>query len=212
MLFRSLAPAEVLETPTGTYFKKVDGVTTVTPMQDHLEFLINSLHEGSSTFRTNAVDVQLAESGVALAIKFSPTLAKLETRDLNGMAKLKQLWHDWKFWWRAYEGEDFTEQEISVILGDKLPTDRVAVLNELNNMLDRMVIDRQYYREQIKLKLGWDIPKDMAERVKKEQKELTIARQFESPVNGDPKNPSTANNSGRPNESSGTEAKVIQKQ
>jgi hypothetical protein len=93
-----------------------------------------------------------------------------------------------------------------VVLGDKLPTDRVAVLNELNNMLDRMVIDREYYREQIKLRLGYDIPAGMADRVKKEQEELAQARMFESPENGDGPNAATANNSGRPNESAGTEA------
>jgi len=202
-----IAPANVLETPSGTQFKKVDGITSVAPMQDHLEFLISSLYEGSSTFRTNAVDVQLAESGVALAIKFSPTLAKLEQRDLDGVSRLEQFWYDWKFWWQAYEGENFTDQEISVQLGEKLPINRVAVLNELNNMLDRMVIDRVYYREQVRLKLGYDIPADMAARVTKEQEELTQARQFESPVNGeDPTNPASANNSGRPNESAGTEA------
>lgn len=203
-----VAPGMVEELPTGSYFKKVEGINTVTPSQDHLKFLIESLYEGSSTFRTGAVDVQLAESGVALALKFSPTLAKLEQRDLDGVSKLEQFWYDWKFWWRAYEGQDFTDQEIAVVLGQKLPTNRVEVLNELNNMLDRQVIDRVYYREMMKAKLGYEFPADMHDRILKEQEELTKVRMFESPVNGDNPNPLDrgANNSGRPNESAGTEA------
>lgn len=201
-----IAPASVLEVPTGSKFEKVDGVTSVEPMQNHMDALADWLFEGSATFRTSAVDIQLAESGVALAIKFLPTLAKLEERDWTGVATLKNLWYDWKFWHKEYEGEDFTEQEIVVTLGDKLPTNRVEVLNELNNMLDRMVIDRKFYREQLTKRLGYEFPADMEQRVLKEQEALTKARMFESPVNGDNPNPSTANNSGRPNESSGTEA------
>lgn len=204
-----VAPGVVEELPTGSYFKKVEGINSVQPMQDHLKFLIESMYEGSSTFRTGAIDVQLAESGVALALRFSPTLAKLEQRDLDGVSKLKQFWHDWKLWHRAYEGEDFTEQQIAVVLGQKLPTNRVEVLNELNNMLDRQVIDRVYYREMMKTKLGYEFPEDMAARVLKEQEALTKVRMFESPVNGSGPNGSQdrgANNSGRPNESAGTEA------
>lgn len=201
-----VGPGVVEELPSGAYFKKVEGISSVVPSQDHAKFLIESMYEGSSTFRTGSVDVQLAESGVALALRFSPTLAKLEQRDLDGVSKLENFWYDWKQWHQAYEGQDFIDEEISVTIGQKLPTNRVEVLNELNNMLDRRAIDRQYYREQITLQLGYEFPDDMAERVKKEQEELTQARMFESPENGDGPLPASANNSGRPNESSGTEA------
>lgn len=201
-----IAPAGVIEHPTGSVFKKVDGVTSVSPFLDHANFLTDSLFEASATFRTDKVDVQLAESGVALAIKFSPTAAKLEQRDLDGIDKLENLWHDWKFWWKAYEGSDITAQEMAITIGDKLPLNRKDRLNELNNMLDRMVIDREYYRAEM-AKLGYVFPKDIAIRVKTEQEELTQARMFESPENGDdPTKGNASNNKDRPNESSGTEA------
>jgi hypothetical protein len=202
-----IAPGIVLETPTGSKFTRVPGVGSVTPMQDHLKFLTDSLYEGSATFRTSQVDVALAESGVALAIKFSPTLAKLEQRDLEGVSILEQMFFDWKFFHAAYEGQNFVDFDIAVTLGDKLPTNRTDKLNELNNMLDRMVIDREFYRVEMS-KLGYEFPDNMAERVRKEQEELTKARMFESPVNGQDPNAQDrgANNSGRPNESGGTEA------
>lgn len=202
-----IAPGKVIEMPAGATLNKVQGITSVQPMQDHLEFLINSLYEGSSTFRTPSIDVAVAESGVALAIRFSPTLAKLEQRDLDGVDKLENFWYDWKFWWKAYEGEDFTAEEIAITLGEKLPINPTQILNELNNMLDRQVITRAYYREQMRLKLGYEFPEGMEEAILEEQRKLTEVRMFESPVNGE--NPALgngANNSSRPNESSGTEA------
>jgi len=74
-------------------------------------------------------------------------------------------------------------------------------------MLDRMVIDRKYYREMIGAKLGYIFPDDMEERVRKEQEMLTQARMFESPVNGDDptRSGNRSNNRSRPNESAGTE-------
>lgn len=196
----TIAPGRVLEVPTGAKFARVEGIGSVTPMQDHLKFLTDSLYEGSATFRTSAVDVQLAESGVALAIKFSPTLAKLEQRDLEGVSILEQLFFDWKFFHAAYEGQNFVEMELAVTLGEKLPTNRKDKLNELNNMLDRMVITREFYRTEM-AKLGYVFPENMGAAVVKEQEELTKARMFESPENGD-----GPNNEGRPNESAGTEA------
>jgi len=176
-------------------------------MLDHTKFLIDSLFEGSSTFRTGQFDVAVAESGVALAIKFLPTLAKLEQRDLDGVAKLENFWFDWKFWWMVYEGAGVSETDlISITLGDKLPVDPKRVLNELNNMLDRLVIDTEYYRSEMTKRLGYVFPPDMGERVRKEQEELTKARMFESPVNGDRPGQNGANNGRRPNESAGTEA------
>lgn len=203
-----VGPGTVLQIPTGNTFSRVKGVGSVTPMLEHVKMLTDSLYEGSATFRTAQVDVQLAESGVALAMRFLPTLAKLEQRDWSGTATLEQMFFDWKFWHKAYEGEDFSEKEVEVILGDKLPINRVERLNELNNMYDRQVIDTEYYRQEME-KLGYKFPKDMADRVRKEQEELAKARMFESPVNGeDPtKTGNGANNGRRPNESSGTEAK-----
>lgn len=201
-----LAPGVVLETPTGSNFERVQGVGSVNPSQDHLEFLTDSLYEGSATFRTSQVDIQIAESGVALAMKFLPTLAKLEQRDWSGTAVLENFWYDWKFWHRAYENQDFTEQDLVVSLGEKLPTNRKEVVNELNNMLDRQIIDREYYRDEMK-KLGYEFPENFQERILAEEEKFTQARMFESPVNGeDPTKSGSANNSRRPNESAGTEA------
>jgi len=208
-----ISPGIVIEVPTNNTLTRVQGVGTVTPMQDHLKFITDALYEGSSTFRTSQVDVQLAESGIALAMRFMPTLAKIQQRDWTGTALLEHFFFDLNFWFAAYETVNFVEKEVKITLGDKLPVNRVERLNELNNMLDRMVISRKYYRTEME-KLGYKFPDDMEKEVLAEQKALTEVRMFESPVNGAgptnangksvPQNQS--NNRNRPNESRGTEA------
>lgn len=166
-----IAPARVMQVPLGSYFKRVEGISNITPMLEHVKYLQDSLYEasGTSDIARGVVDVQVAESGIALALRFQPTLAKIEQRDNVGVERLKQFWHDWAFWHDAYEGEDFTDQEVQIGLGDKLPEDRAAALNELNNMHDRKVIDSEYYREQMK-KLGYVFPDDMQKRIEDEQR------------------------------------------
>lgn len=208
-----IAPAKVLEVPNGSYFKRQEGITSVTPTLDHANFLTDALFEGTGTFRTGAIDVQVAESGIALAIKFMPTQAKIEQRDWSGTDILENLFYQWKIWHKIFEGQDFTadEENISITLGEKLPVNRTTTLNELNNMFDRNLIDSEYYLSRMK-ELGYDIPDGMHERVLKEMKEFAEARQFMSPENGSgfdasgkPIEGNQSNNARRPNESSGTE-------
>jgi hypothetical protein len=63
------------------------------------------LMESSGTFLAGSVDVQVAQSGIALAIRFLPTMAKLEERDTYGQDILHQMWYDWSSWWAEYEGD-----------------------------------------------------------------------------------------------------------
>src|SRR5690606_32714226 len=125
-----MGPGYVHEVPPGTHIARVKGVGSVSPSLDHIKYLTDTLYEGSATFRSGQVDVAMAQSGVALAMKFLPTLAKLEQRDWSGLALLRVMFYNWKFWIKAYEGLDFTEQDIAVTIGEKLPTNRTDKLNE----------------------------------------------------------------------------------
>lgn len=217
-----LTPGTVLET-TGSFFKRVEGLSTVTPVQDHVKFLVESLYEGGGVFRSGSIDVQVAESGVALAIKFLPTLAKIEQRDLTGMETLRQLFYNWKKWYITYEGLEEGGVELDVILGSKLPESRKEKLNELNNMFDRKVISAAYYRAEME-KLGYTFPDNMQLEIIEEQRAwMELNAKYRQPVSGvqedgtsgnpdanqnqDPKNSGNdSNNKSRPNESAGTEA------
>lgn len=230
-----VAPARVMELPTGAYFKRVEGVGSITPMLEHVKYMQEALYEasGTSDISRGVVDVQVAQSGIALALKFLPTLAKIEERDNSGIEGLKQFFHDWKAWQAEFEGQDFGDIEVNVTVGDKLPHDDVKTLNELNNMLDRGVIDTTYYREKM-TELGYEFPDDIEDRIAKEaaakfelaqkmadlnkqNNEVDDARETgkgKSGVAGRPTQGNTrtrerksrSRNKAKPNESAGTEA------
>jgi len=223
-----VAPGRVMEVPQGSYFRRVEGVNSITPATDQIDYLEGKLNDASglTDVALGKVDPQTAQSGIALAIRFAPTLAKIETRDQAGIDKLTQLFYDWKTWHEVYEGETLNGDIIPVI-GDKLPQDRTAKLNELNNMMDRKIITKQFYRDEME-KLGYHFPPDMDKQLLKEaQDQATAAREAflaqkgltldDSLGTNDGGTPSSqgdtlppagnrSNNRNRPNESSGTEA------
>lgn len=201
----SIAPGRVLEVPAGSIFKRVEGVNSVKPFQDHLTFLVDSLYEASGTFRGGMIDAQVAQSGIALAIKFLPTQAKLEERDLMGVSKLTQFFFDWKAWNAAYESRLLTGN-IQVIIGDKLPQNKTDVLNVLNNALDRGTISKQFYREQIAELYGLEIPSNMQDQILAEkQAEIELQQQVFA-AQQPPPDGNQSNNRKAPNESKGSEA------
>lgn len=216
-------PGKVVEVPTGSFFRRVEGLKSVTPMQDHLKFLIDSIYEGTATFRPGQIDAQVAQSGIALAIKFLPTLAKIEQRDDQATAQLKQFFFDWRQWHFAYENKLLPDDEdaILITLGDKLPKNKTDILNALNNMRDRSVVTKKWYREEVATLYGFVIPDDMdtllAEEATKELEAklkattAEFALQNSNPANL-PNNGNRSNNKNAPNESKGTEAQPTQQQ
>jgi hypothetical protein len=205
----SIVPGRVVEVPSGTKFERVKGVSTVEPFQSHIGLMLESMYEASATFRATMVDAKVAESGIALAIRFLPTMAKLEERDFFGTARLTQFWFDWRSWHQAFEGDELP-QDIKVIIGDKLPTNKNDTLNVLNNLVDRKSVTKAWYRDQVGDLYGLEIPANMdalllaeAEAAIQLQREQFAAQHPEGePTPTDNK----SNNRSRPNESGGTEA------
>jgi hypothetical protein len=218
-----VAPGRVMEVPSGSYFRRVEGVGSITPAVDQIKYLEDKIHEASGLgdVALGKVDAQVASSGIALAIKFIPTLAKIEVRDQLGIDILTQLFYDWKTWYAVFEKEPL-EGDIIPVIGDKLPTDRTAKVNELNNMMDRRVISTAFYRKEME-KLGYVFPSDsvIEKQIASDLERASVAKtpQQTSPednkdesgkdssTNGDTlEEQNSSNNSDRPNESSGTEA------
>jgi hypothetical protein len=204
-----IAPGKVVELPSGAYLKRVEGLGSVKPTQDHIKFLTDSLYESNGAFRPGTIDVQVAQSGISLAIRFLPTLAKTEQRELSAQDILAQFFWNWKIWHGIYENEQLPEGEITIELGDKLPLDPVRRINELNNMLDRNVISRKYYRDEMQ-KLGYEFPSGIEEDI---LKELAAIQKIQAPpptsvvdATGKPVPVNQSNNAKAPNESKGTEA------
>ena len=217
-----VAPGKVMEVPTGAYFRRVDGVGSITPAIDNIKYLEDKINSalGLSDVALGKVEASVAQSGIALAIRFMPTLARIETRDRLGIDKLRQLFYDWKTWYAVFEQKQLSGDIVPVI-GDKLPMDRTAKLNELNNMRDRKIIPASFYRSEME-KLGYDFPDDIEEQLRKESEQafqdqiqnmfaaqqMSAQNKSSESESQDTANPSgnRSNNKSRPNESGGTEA------
>lgn len=220
-----VSPGMVWEMPGATMVKKLEGISSVTPVLDHLKYIDEAWQtaSGTSDVALGRIDANTAESGIALAIKFIPTLAKIEHRDTAGLELITQMFFDLKFWFQAYEGKNWTEIPILPTLSQKLPINRQKTIEELNNMLDREVISRSFYRQQATMFLGYVFPSNIEQQILDEKKaQLELLQQFEQP---DPEankgvpgaggrlegnkdtvvKDSTSNNKTRVNESNGSE-------
>jgi hypothetical protein len=225
-----ISPGKVLEIPNGSKFERVAGVGSIKPFQDHLNFLSDALMDSSGTFQPQKIDVQVAQSGIALAIRFLPTMAKIEQREAQTEAGLQQMFFDWAVWEKEYENESFSvnDFEVDVVLDDKLPKNKVERLNELNNMVDRRVISKSYYRRIMQEEFGYQFPDNIEQEILSEQQAVLELQQQFTPVQpngsggngvsdqsgtknrggpGSPPKTNRSNNKNKPNESAGTEAK-----
>lgn len=227
-----IIPGGVMEVPAGSYFRRVEGIQSITPMMDQLKYLEQKMFAatGMTDVALGEVDVQVAQSGIALAIKFMPTLARIEDRDTAQLELLQQMFFDLRSWFAAYDPQSQIPEVDLHIAKSKLPVDRVALLNELNNMYDRKIISRRFYRERA-AELGYIIPADEDKQILEEAKVASQISALSAPPglqanaqaaaagqkpitnanggNNDPTVDNTgnqSNNQSRPNESSGTEA------
>lgn len=187
-----LGPGSVNHVPPGNKFERVAGVTSVSAYGDHYDRLWGAMKWASASpdIAVGNVDVTVAESGIALALQMAPILAKSAEKDELITSTHDQMFYDiLNMWYPAYEETTFTDVTVECLVGEKLPVDRAARFAELNDMLDRQVIDTEYYRTEA-AKLGYVFPTDMGARVVKEKTALSpvdpIADRVDSELNNDP--------------------------
>lgn len=148
------------------FFERVDGIGSVAPYQDHLSFLIDMLHEGSSTPRiaTGQVDVSVAESGVALALQMSPMLSKTEVKDISIRDAMVQMFWDLKAWMQEYEGINCGEAIMAPIFGPKLPVNIEEEVNRVVKIVQAGLASPDWGRTEL-TKLGYQFAADEATKV-----------------------------------------------
>lgn len=172
-----IGPGRVVEVSTGATFKRVQGITTVQPSLDHANYLEDKMREGAGvpSLAIGDVDVQTAESGIALSIRLAPLLVANSERELEILGVMDQMLYDLQtMWFPAYEGLNF-DPTISVtsMVKDPMPENRQAVLDEILSLLDAdaITIDMAVVRL---TKLGWEFPTD-ALKLLMEQKKAKAA-------------------------------------
>ena len=160
-----LGPGRVVEHGLGSTFTRVTGVSSVTPVQDHLKFLIKAMKEAAATpdIAVGVVDVQVAESGIARLLQLGPLLSKIEMREDAVTDVHEQMFYDLRAWFKAYEGFD-TPCLAHVGWGSALPEDRKQKFDEIMMMFDKGLVTADWAYAEL-TKLGYEFPTGMAKSV-----------------------------------------------
>lgn len=158
----NLGPGRVVEVPTESFFNRVSGVNSVTPMQDHFNALKGELDDAASqpSISKGNVDVQVAESGVALAIKFGPLVAHVGEKELTITDVMGNMLYDLRNWVKAYEKTSVLEQlRLKTEYGEKIPPNKQQQFDNIMFMAANKIIDGNTTRAMLR-ELGYRIPDD----------------------------------------------------
>ncbi len=175
-----LGPGRVVH-HDGTKWERIQGVADLGGSYGtHYYRLWESLKWASSTpdVAIGTIDVSVAQSGVALALQLGPMLSKAAEKNDLLLDTHNQMFFDiLTMWMPAYEETTFDGVGVDCVVGNAVPVDRPARFAELNDMLDRGVIDTEYYRVEA-TKLGYTFPTGIGGRAKAEYDERNAQPDF----------------------------------
>lgn len=183
----NLGPARVVEIDPEAEFRRESGVTAVTPYREHIEYLHDQLDLGSGTpaVAKGEVGVEVAESGVALAIKMGPLLARSDEKENEITDVINNLLYDLRKFAMAYEPAVRTSVEAvrwQPVFGEKLPVNRKQRFNEIMTLVKNEIVSREWAIGELS-KIGYDIG-DATEMMNSILEEKTALEQVASDVTG----------------------------
>lgn len=182
-----LGPAEVVEVGPNKKFERISGVTTVDPSLSHINFLLDSAYRtsGASDVAQGRVDVQMAESGIALQLRMGPILDEAAIKDQLIMDTMTQMFYDLKQWMDVYEGMSFGDATLLPTVGKKLPDNEDAWIETLFKGYNAIpaIFSGSFVRSELR-RMGKEIPDDasMMDQIINEANVFTDA----TAVEGDP--------------------------
>lgn len=181
-----IAPGRVLENVKN--FKRVDGITSVTPFGDHIDRLTKFLYLAADVTESaiGEIDAPTAESGIARMLKLAPTLEA--AREINDAWKagLTQLFHDLNFWFQVYEATGWGAAEPLVVFADPAPVDRAAAVKEIIELVAAKLMSQQTALERL-AELGVVLAPDELARIASETAtQAAQADPYASRLAGDP--------------------------
>lgn len=157
-----IGPGRVIETKSGGKFTRVQGISSISPSLEHAEYLEGKARAAASVPQIAAGDVDstVAESGIALALKFAPLLAANAERELEMIGVLDNMLFDLaSMWFPAYEGQSFGDAVVESTVKDPLPVNRKAVIDETLALLQDGVITVAMAIARL-AELGWNYSKE----------------------------------------------------
>lgn len=160
-----LGPGRVVEHAPNSKFERINGINSVAPVQDHLKFLITALKEAAAVpdAATGKVDVQVAESGIALAMQLSPLLAKIDVRTEPVTDVHNQMLFDLRNWFAAYEGF-VTPCIAEAYFDNRLPVNTKEKVQEILSIVAAGLADTEWGRQEL-VQYGYDFPSDTGLKV-----------------------------------------------
>lgn len=169
-----IGPGRVVEDPT---FERVNGVSSVAPFLDHVNRIDSFMKEASGTpdVAVGKVDVQIAESGVALALKMAPILARAEDKETEISEVLDQMWYDLLSWFAAYEGKTFADTSVQTIFGSPLPVNVDKEIDYCIKMIEGGIMSTTTARAYLKAKCGIEFANDEFAKIVQEKAALAEA-------------------------------------
>lgn len=145
-------------------FERVNGINTVGPYQEHLHYLHSQMDQVAAQpdIAKGFVDVSVAESGIALAIRMNPILEASKKKDTSIKEVMDNMLYDLRAWFKAYEGLDMSNVMFDSVFGPKMPKDIKAQFDMLLKMYtaDPPLITAAYFRDAMR-ELGMEIPVDV---------------------------------------------------
>lgn len=156
-----IGPGYVAEIDDNAKWERVQGVTTVEPA---VAFVNELRHQamtakGVPDIALGNVDVQQAESGISLQLKMDPLLAKNAEKELEILSVMDNLLYDLiTMWVPVYEDISFGDAMAVSQVGNPLPQNRKAVLEEILKLVEAKLISLDYARDLVVERLGYDIP------------------------------------------------------
>lgn len=176
-----LGPGSVIEHEQGEKFNRVSGVASVSPMQEHLNWLMNVVKQSSGTpdIAIGNVDVRVAESGISLQLQMGPLLAKCSEKEAELLAVHDNMFFDLiRMWMPAYESMS-NGQNVSVdtIVQNAMPIDRAATLKEIIDLATSTppLISPQYAQFLLSERLGFEFPDEMQADIVASMRALSAA-------------------------------------
>ena len=187
----NVGPGVVIELGTDQEFTRVTGVTDVGAYTEHMKALDDALQQGSGTpeIAVGAVDVAIAESGIALMLQMGPILAKNAEKELEWILLHDQMFYDLvNMWLPAYEQISPEGSTVSTIVDDPMPVNRDAKIQELILLYTSGVIMLEMVVSGL-MDLGYQFPSndpaEAAAMINAEQKQKSIDMMGDPYAGGD---------------------------
>lgn len=157
-----IGPGAVVEIGAGGKFGRVSGVSSVTPFLEHILAMDESMQQALAVpdIAIGMVDVATAESGISLAFKFGPLLAKNKEKELHILQVADELLEDLvEGWLPAYEDLAIGEVAISSQVGDPLPRNQSQLLQDFLGIYGTIesLLPVSFVFDQLNTIMNWDL-------------------------------------------------------